>query len=118
MTETSGTFIGIQSDVPLEGWSKWVDRTGVAIGVLAVTGFVLWRLATWLRPKADRVIDGVLANNARVPELLAEHAKVNLQIADSLARLAEVQKQQVRLLEEINKRMSKRKARGGEDADF
>lgn len=72
------------------GWSAWIDRTGVAISILIVTGAVLYRLARWMRPKVDSVIDAVLANNARVPVLMEAQARRDQEIVQALEKQSEL----------------------------
>lgn len=65
----------LQTPPELNGWSKFLDQTGLALGLLLVLLGLLWRLSLWIKPKANTIVDGILANSNRVPGLLEAQAR-------------------------------------------
>ncbi len=47
--------ISMEEDV-----QKWIQTLATPVGLPAVLLFAVWRVAKWLRPRADQVIDGHL----------------------------------------------------------
>jgi hypothetical protein len=104
------TQVPVPSD--LTGWPSWLERTGIALGLLIVTAWALAKLAGWAKPRAELLIDGALEAARQLPHVLEENRKLNeavmlalqhqrerdLEIADRLAKLEE-------LLERVNKEL-------------
>ena len=77
-------------------WSKFVDHYGVPLVLLGVCLWTALSMAKWMRPRADRVIEGLLTNNERLPSLLqamtvhledlSRESKAQTSILDTLAR--------------------------------
>ena len=44
-----------------EDVQKWIQTLATPVGLPAIMLFFLWRVARWLRPRADQVIDGHLS---------------------------------------------------------
>lgn len=80
-----------QVPTDMGAWSSWLDRTGVAVAILIVIGLLLWRLLRWMRPRADIVLDGFIANANRVQPLLdAQQARDAAQQARDTAILSSI----------------------------
>lgn len=62
-----------QSISDAERLSGLAEKFGVPLLLLIFTGFVMWRLAKWARPKADKLIDTTLAKADALPQLLKEN---------------------------------------------
>lgn len=89
MLKKHATPAQVPSD--MSTWSGWLDRTGVAVGILIVVGFALWRLLRWVKPRADVVLDGFIANANRVQPLLdAQQARDAAQSARDTAILSAI----------------------------
>ena len=77
-----------QSISDAERVSVLAEKFGVPAVLLIFTGFVLWRLAKWTGPKADKLIDITLTKADALPKLLEENAeRANAQQARDLAVL-------------------------------
>jgi hypothetical protein len=44
-----------------EDVQKWIQTLATPVGLPAILLFAVWRIARWLRPRADQVIDGHLS---------------------------------------------------------
>lgn len=102
-----------QAGVPTElsGWPSWLERTGVAVGILAFVLACLWQVLRWIKPRADKVFDGLVDKaNAIEPLLKAQEARDAARAERDAALLAAVQSLRM-VVEQLAERVSKQSDR-------
>jgi hypothetical protein len=98
-----------QAMVPseLSGWPSWLERTGVAVGILAFMMAALWQVLRWIKPRADRVFDNLVDRaNALEPLLKAQEARDVARAERDAALLGAVQALRL-VVEQLADRVSK-----------
>lgn len=104
--EFSNLATSTQTPTEVKGWLDASKEYGLALVFLVLILVVLWRMARWIRPKADQVVAGILANNERVPGLIESQEKQNAAVLLAMQALATQLQTQSALLEQLAQRIA------------